>query len=99
MNRGEMGSGHGWTMGWGVVWNSTAKTFIIQNPPGATNWSIGNTGDEITAQMPNYPRTKLPDLPQGEIISPDKRVLPASLYREQLKERLGKSALRALNPR
>ena len=98
MNRGEMGSGHGWTMGWGVVWNSTAKTFIIQNPPGATNWSIGNTGDEITAQMPNYPRTKLPDLPQGEIISPDKRVLPASLYREQLKERLGKSALRALNP-
>ncbi|MGB7188630.1 MAG: hypothetical protein WBD10_00705 [Acidobacteriaceae bacterium] len=98
MNRGEMGSGHGWTMAWGVVWNSTAKTFIIQNPPGAINWSIGSTGDEITAQMPNYPRTKLPDLPQGEIISPDKRVRPASLYREQLRERLGDSALQALNP-
>ena len=98
MNRGEMGSGHGWTMGWGVVWNSTAKTFIIQNPPGAINWSIGNVGDEITSQMPNYPRTKLPDLPQGKIISPNKHVLPVSLYREQLRERLGDSALRALNP-
>jgi hypothetical protein len=98
MNRGEMGSGHGWTMGWGVIWNSTAKTFIIQNPPGAMNWSIGNIGDEITAQMPNYPRTKLPDLPQGEIISPDEHVLPVSLYREQLRERLGDSALRALSP-
>jgi len=94
-----MGSGHGWTMGWGVVWNSTAKTFIIQNPPGAINWSIGNTGDEITAQMPDYPRTKLPELPQGEIISSNKRVLPASLYREQLRERLGANALRALNPK
>lgn len=96
MNRGEMGSGHGWTMAWGVVWNSVAKTFVIQNPPGAINWSIGNIGDEITAQMPNYPRTKLPDLPQGNIVSPNKRVLPASLYRQQLKERLGASALEAL---
>ena len=40
-NRGEMGSGHGWTMGWGVVWNSSAASLIIQNPPGAANWSIG----------------------------------------------------------
>lgn len=98
MNRGEMGSGHGWAMAWGVVWNSSAKTLLIQNPPGAVNWSIGNNGDEITAQMPNYPRTKLPDLPQGNIVSPGKRVLPESLYRAQLRERLGASALQALKP-
>ena len=37
-NRGAMGSGHGWTMGWGVAWNCRAKDFVIQQPPGATNW-------------------------------------------------------------
>jgi hypothetical protein len=30
-NRGSMGSGHGWSMGWGVVWNCTAQHYIIQN--------------------------------------------------------------------
>ena len=38
------GTGHGWTMGWGVVWNSSAFILVIQNPPGAANWSIGTTG-------------------------------------------------------
>ena len=28
-------------MGWGVVWNSAASSLVIQNPPGAANWSIG----------------------------------------------------------
>ena len=34
MNRGIMGSGHGWAMGWGVAWNCMAKSFVIQQPPG-----------------------------------------------------------------
>jgi hypothetical protein len=34
INRGVMGSGHGWTMGWGIVWNSIASDFIIQHAPG-----------------------------------------------------------------
>ncbi len=46
MNRGAMGSGHGWTMGWGVVWNSTAKSFVVQMPPGSANWAIGNRGEQ-----------------------------------------------------
>jgi hypothetical protein len=29
INRGTMGSGHGWTIGWGIVWNSIASDFII----------------------------------------------------------------------
>jgi hypothetical protein len=98
INRGEMGSGHGWTMAWGVVWNSLAKTFVIQNPPGAINWSIGNTGEELTESMPTFPKSPLPDLPQGEILSSNRPVLPQSLYKAQLKERLGNKALRALGP-
>jgi hypothetical protein len=101
MNRGEMGSGHGWTMGWGVVWNSSAASFLIQNPPGAANWSIGNSGLEQTAPMKiigQRRRDAGPDLPQGLIESPDHPVVPASLYCAQLEKRLGKKALKALDP-
>ena len=44
INRGYYGSGHGWTMGFGVVWNSIAETLVIEKPPGTTNWAIGSTG-------------------------------------------------------
>jgi len=101
MNRGEMGSGHGWTMGWGVVWNSSAATLVIQNPPGSSNWSIGTSGLEETAPMKIYDGphgNQGPDLPQGFIESPGQRVAPASLYRAQLRDRLGEIALQALNP-
>ena len=101
MNRGEMGSGHGWTMGWGVVWNSSAATLVIQNPPGAANWSIGTTGDEQTAPMKIMGQSRRnagPDLPQGFIDSPNHPVQPTSLYRAQLAQRLGAVALKALNP-
>src|SRR5215831_17020893 len=43
-DRGNAGSGQGWSIGFGVVWNSTANTFLIQQPPGSTNWAIGSSG-------------------------------------------------------
>jgi hypothetical protein len=101
MNRGEMGTGHGWTMGWGVVWNSSAATLVIQMPPGAANWSIGTSGEERGLPMKLIGirgRALGPDLPQGFIESPGHAVEPASLYRAQLAERLGPAALKALEP-
>jgi hypothetical protein len=98
-NRGEMGTGHGWTMGWGVVWNSLAASLVIQNPPGAANWSIGTLGNELGEPMKIMGVSKRdlgPDLPKGFIESPNHSVLPASLYRAQLAERLGPGALKAL---
>ena len=95
MNRGEMGSGHGWTMGWAVAWNNTAKSFVIQMPPGSANWSIGNTGEQQIQSMPIFDGgPKRPLLPQGFIESQDKPVAPASLYLQQLKDRLGPQALK-----
>jgi hypothetical protein len=95
MNRGEMGSGHGWTMGWGVVWNSVAKSFLIQMPPGSANWGIGNRGEQALGKMPTFdPGPELPILPRGIIESQGTPVTPASLYLEQLRERLGKQALK-----
>ncbi len=100
-NRGEMGSGHGWTMGWGVVWNSSAASLVIQNPPGAANWSIGTSGSELTEPMKIMGVRGAgpgPGLPKGIIESPNHPVLPASLYRQQLADRLGPGALKALDP-
>lgn len=95
MNRGEMGSGHGWAMGWGVAWNDTAKSFLIQTPPGSANWSIGNRGEQTQRTMPTYnPGPPLPMLPEGIIESQGKPVVPASLYLEQLRERLGPQAVK-----
>ena len=90
MNRGEMGTGHGWTIGWSVAWNCRAKTFLIQQPPGSANWAIGCTGKQETAPMPFR---KEPKLPQGYIESEGQAVVPASLFLAQLRERLGAPAL------
>jgi hypothetical protein len=90
-NRGSMGSGHGWTMGWGVAWNCEAKDFVIQNPPGAANWMIGCVGEN--KPMPR-PFGTQPNLPEGITDSPGTHVTPQSLYLAQLAERLGPQALK-----
>jgi hypothetical protein len=98
-NRGEMGSGHGWTTGWSVSWNNTAHNFLVQNPPGALNWSIGDFGNQETAPMPVFDAPKGASLPQGVVESSGTHVVPASLYLEQLRERLGPQALAAIGYR
>jgi hypothetical protein len=93
INRGEMGSGHGWTAGWAVAWNCEAKSFTIQNPPGVYNWAIGCRGKRTTRGMPFNHQ---PDLPEGVFDSHNTPVAPASLYRAQLRARLGEAALAAV---
>ena len=85
MNRGEMGSGHGWTIGWAVAWNCSAKASIIQNPPGCANWAIGCSWERMKRARPF---DKEPLLAEGIYDSHGTRVQPESLYLAQLKERL-----------
>jgi len=93
MNRGVAGSGHGWTMGWAVAWNCLAKTYVIQNPPGAVNWAIGCIGERVqTARLFDT----APILPEGIFDSHGSPVTPRSLYLAQLAERRGTSALHAI---
>jgi len=92
-NRGAMGSGHGWGMGWGVAWNCVAKTYVVQQPPGAFNWAIGCTGESVPTARPF---DKEPALPAGVFDSAGKPVTPQSLYLAQLTERMGPQALKNL---
>lgn len=96
MNRGEMGSGHGWTIGWSVLWNNKADTIIVQNPPGDANWSIGDKGTQESRPMPTPGFGDDPPLPGGIVESSGKPVEPSSLYLEQLRERLGPDAVAAI---
>jgi hypothetical protein len=89
-NRGSMGSGHGWSMGWGVAWKCVADDYVIQNPPGAVNWMIGCTGR--SRPMPR-PFGSGPNLLQGIIDAHGTPVTPQSLYLAQLAERLGPQAV------
>jgi hypothetical protein len=90
-NRGSMGSGHGWGSAWSVVWNCNAKSYVVQQPPGACNWLIGSTGTNIPTARPF---DKSPTLPLGISDSPGVKVMPESLYLQQLEERLGSEAVR-----
>lgn len=92
MNRGIMGSGHGWTVGWSVAWNCTAKTFTIQQPPGSMNWAIGCIGSIQNSAQPGQKGG--PALPDGIFESLGAHVTPGSLYLAQLQERLGPQAVR-----
>jgi hypothetical protein len=91
MNRGEMGSGHGWTIGWAVAWNCVARSYIIQQPPGAMNWAIGCIGARLESGMPFGHE---PKLPEGTFDSHERPVLSTSLYLAQLRERLGPQAVK-----
>jgi hypothetical protein len=90
MNRGIMGSGHGWSIGWAVAWNCKAKTYLNQQPPGAANWVIGSMGEKTKRAIPF---DTIPYLPEGYYDAHNTPVDPSSLYLAQLSERLGPVAL------
>jgi hypothetical protein len=99
MNRGVMGSGHGWAIGWAVAWNCKAKSFLNQMPPGSANWVIGSYGDQQRKAIPgsndggSIVYDKLSVLPEGIYDSHNMPVAPSSLYLAQLQERLGRQAV------
>jgi hypothetical protein len=85
-NRSIMGSGHGWDIGWAVAWNVRSPFLVVQQPPGAINWCIGCVGKPVTSATG----------PNGVFDSTGRPVDPASLYLEQLRERLGAAAVTAI---
>lgn len=81
-NRGDFGTGHGWAAAHSVAWNVDpgGREIIIQKPPTAQNYGIGNQGP-ITGDGPF-------DQPEGHIEGANETPQPESLYKAQLEERL-----------
>jgi hypothetical protein len=92
-NREYAGSGHGWSVGWAVAWNVKADYVLVQQPPGAKNWCIGCTGKPPTILWHGNP-IAVPTIPSDTFESPGVPVAPASLYLQQLRDRLGERAVK-----
>ena len=78
------GTGHGWAGANYVVWNCEGS-LVCQKPPTAQNWSIGQVGRKDNGAF--APRE------DGFWESHGQHVMPDSLYLQQLRDRLGNSAL------
>ncbi len=83
-NNGDLGQGEGWSMGWGVIWNSVSDVGVMA-PPGGMNWAIGATGSELDTTPP-----------LGTYESMNAPVGMKSLYFAQLCARLGPGAVLAV---
>jgi hypothetical protein len=84
INRGTAGSGHGWSIGWGVAWNSTAASINLDQPPGSMVWANGCKGNMTGGGNGDM---------VGLFESHGTPVNIKSLYLAQLCERLGPQAL------
>jgi len=77
-DRGNWGSGHGWSGAYQVFWNCTAPMAAIQNPPNTYNWNIGFTGENKGSKLERQNGVWEAQNAGG--------VLPKSLYETQLSE-------------
>ena len=80
-DRGNMGSGHGWSGANQVVWNCKVKEAAVQNPwSSAKNYCIGLTGNKYPGHFKDRPEAEWEGLNKPGL-------QPASLYQAQLKNR------------
>jgi autotransporter-associated beta strand protein len=84
-NRGNLGTGHGWAGAYMAVWNCTASSFRVRNPPTARNWLVGSIGPIYSSQ---YPVGADPAGTYDSSGSSGKNVHPRSLYFAQLQQRM-----------
>ncbi|MEO8406533.1 MAG: hypothetical protein ABI480_18120 [Chitinophagaceae bacterium] len=83
-DRGNWGSGHGWSGVTQIAWNCTVKRAAVQSPwASGKNYCIGLKGEKYDGRLPGRP--------DGEWEGQNQKDLqPASLYFAQLKARKNK---------
>ncbi|HVG15677.1 MAG TPA: hypothetical protein VM935_11975 [Chitinophagaceae bacterium] len=81
-DRGQMGSGHGWSGITQVLWNCTVKSAAVQSPYGVSgnNYCIGMKGKKVAGHFADRPEAIWEGLNQDGL-------QPKSLYEAQLKAR------------
>ncbi|MFX1724176.1 hypothetical protein [Stenotrophomonas sp. AS1] len=85
-NRRYSGTGHGWAGAQQMFWNTEHDIYVVQAPPFAMNWSVGQVGAVAPGKFP-------PEEPAGIVQSMGQVVTPRSLYLQQLRDRLGEQAV------
>lgn len=85
-NRRYSGSGHGWAGAQQMLWNTEHDILVVQAPPFAMNWSVGQVGHLQPGKFP-------PEEAAGRMQSVGHVVSPRSLYLQQLQDRLGQQAV------
>ncbi len=88
-NREDSGTGHGWSGAQTLFWNGVAEGVRCDAPLSAMNWTVGSMGEQQEGQW-------APEEPFGWWESPGDPVEPRSLYLQQLQDRLGPAAVRAV---
>lgn len=88
-NRRRSGSGHGWAGAQQMFWNTGSAHYVLQAPPHAMNWSVGEIGNAVPGKFQ-------PEEPAGIVEHPSQVVIPRSLYLQQLQDRLGAGAVEAV---
>lgn len=73
-----MGTGHGWTAGNTMIWNSQAENLRVHKPPTSQNYCVGSCGKKTDVT--------------GLLVSDGQYVQPRSLFAAQLEQRIGKEA-------
>jgi len=83
-DRGNSGTGQGWAGANTVIWNSSADSFIVQDPPTARNWLIGSPGrlETVGGKSGTYDSLGTPVTLGNTATNP-----AGSLYLAQLEER------------
>lgn len=80
-DRGQMGSGHGWTGVTQIIWNCRTRKSAVQNPwISGNNYNIGMKGDKYSGHFKDRPD----GIWEGHN---EQNVVPRSLYIAQLKFR------------
>lgn len=85
-NRRYSGTGHGWAGAQQMFWNTEHDVYVVQAPPFAMNWSVGQVGTIAPGKFP-------PEEPAGIMQAVGQVVAPRSLYLQQLRDRLGEQAV------
>lgn len=85
-NRRRSGSGHGWPGAQQMFWNTDSAHYVLQAPPYAMNWNVGQIGERVAGKFP-------PEEPAGIVQLPQQLATPRSLYLQQLRDRLGEQAV------
>lgn len=94
-DRAWLGSGHGWAGANYVAWN-TEGNLTVQQPPTAQNYAIGHVGPKVPGLVPNGYDSRPRNDGFWDVLG--EHANPHSLYKQQLKERLGQQAVNNIKP-